>query len=274
MGTPELMGSIRIGRAPAWYNVVGIYQQLGYMPDNLWSGAVTTNSISFRILPSKEIATEFYRIDQTGIHWDYEALSKAAESSRSRANLNLMIEARAVHLVPHIIDKIHHGGITGVEECIRTIIALTGHDFSKDFDISRIWQHAHAAKIKLLLREWWKKHGEKVVKERGAIKEWKVPKHWAKESARMRQLHWAVIEGDTNKVQKLLTQGAEISAKSEDNWTALHWAAFLGHTDIAKLLFAHDADINAKDKYNSTPLDYAVLMKHSNLVKLLKQGNN
>jgi len=270
VGTPEAMGSLPIGQAPAWYDVVGIYQQLGTMPESVWSGGVTTNRISFRVLHKEEVVREFYRIDREGIHWNYAALAKAANST-DRKHLDLMVHAKAVHLVPQIIDKIRPGGFTGVEKCLRTIIGLTGHDFSQDFDIKRIWQPAHAAKIKLLLRQWWQDHGEEAVRERGAVKEWRIPRHWEEESAKMTPLHWAVVNGDIKNVQEILMQGADVRAKAEEDWTALHWAAFMGHTDIAKVLYAHGADLGATDQFNATSLECAELMEHIELAKLLRR---
>lgn len=51
IGTPEAMASLPIGRAPASYQVVGLYQMLRPQHAGIWQGSVTSNLISFTVLP-------------------------------------------------------------------------------------------------------------------------------------------------------------------------------------------------------------------------------
>jgi ankyrin repeat protein/beta-lactamase regulating signal transducer with metallopeptidase domain len=265
------VASVPIGRAPAWYHVVGIYQQLGNLGDNTWTGATTTNRISFRVLPEEDIVTEFYRIDADGIHWDYEALAGAAQKSADEQFLDLLVQARAVHLVPQIIDSIGPGGAVDVERRIRAIIKLTGHDFSDDFGIGRTWRTGHADKMKFTLRQWWERNGRQVVEARGAVKEFIIPEHWAEAEAqeRMSALHWAAFEDDIEKAEQLLSAGADVDARAKNNWTPLHWAAFLGRQQVAELLLARGANVNAKSDNDWTPLFWAAFMGQKNVVQSL-----
>ena len=70
-----------------------------------------------------------------------------------------------------------------------------------------------------------------------------------------------VIEGDFEKVKKLLANGADINAKNKYNGgTALISAAEGGHTEIVKALLANGADVNVKAKDGQTALIRAARM--------------
>ena len=132
--------------------------------------------------PMEELAKGFYRIDDDALYWDYEAIFEAynesRDSIRQKQLLDLMLQSRAAHLVPRIIDSIGPGGFINTERKIRAIIELTGHDFSKEFDIKRIWEREHVKKTKCLLRQWWDQNGKEVIQSRGPKKEFNIPNHW------------------------------------------------------------------------------------------------
>ena len=50
------------------------------------------------------------------------------------------------------------------------------------------------------------------------------------------ELHFAALQGDTEKAQLLIANGENINKKGNRGTTALHLAAFKGHTDTAKVL--------------------------------------
>ena len=56
--------------------------------------------------------------------------------------------------------------------------------------------------------------------------------------AQLRPLIEASSKGDTEKVQALLAQGADVNAKNNDGGTALMIASGQGHTDIVVVLLA------------------------------------
>ena len=82
-------------------------------------------------------------------------------------------------------------------------------------------------------------------------------------------LHEAAYAGYQNSVLLLLTKGASVEARNEDNHTSLHHAAKNGHTDTVKLLLGAGASIEAMDKDNLTPLHYAARNSHNSTVELL-----
>lgn len=132
--------------------------------------------------PLEETAKEFYYIDQQGLHWDYDALSRAyiecQNSISQKQLLNLMVISRAAHLVPGIIDSISIGGYGDTERKIHAIIALTGHDFSKEFDITRIFEKKCVEDTKQVLHQWWQQNSQEVIRSRGPKTTFNVPSHW------------------------------------------------------------------------------------------------
>lgn len=132
--------------------------------------------------PMEELAKEFYRIDDDALYWDYEAIFEAynesRDSIRQKQLLDLMLQSRAAHLVPRIIDSIQPGGFMDTERKIRAIMELTGHDFSKEFDIKRIWKRQDIEKTKLLLHQWWGQNGKEVIQSRGPKNKFNIPNHW------------------------------------------------------------------------------------------------
>ncbi|GAH12048.1 unnamed protein product, partial [marine sediment metagenome] len=67
----------------------------------------------------------------------------------------------------------------------------------------------------------------------------------------------------------LVSEGADVNAKSYFNSTPLHFAAYEGHKDVAKLLIAKGADVNAKNRNGWTPLHRAAWQGHKDIVELL-----
>lgn len=82
----------------------------------------------------------------------------------------------------------------------------------------------------------------------------------------------AVTNGDKAKVADLLTKGADINARKQDQfgYTPLQSAAEKGHRGIVELLLAKGADINAKDKINEwTSLHSATYEGKKDVAELL-----
>ena len=70
-------------------------------------------------------------------------------------------------------------------------------------------------------------------------------------------LHLAVLKGNSEIVQVLLDNDADIDIKALDEFkgSPLEWAAFFGIKDMAVFLVESGADINSKNAYGTTPLD-------------------
>lgn len=68
-------------------------------------------------------------------------------------------------------------------------------------------------------------------------------------------LTWAAMMGQTEAVQLLLENGADVNIKSRDGGTPLHDAAFFGRTDVVKLLLENGANLEARNDDGATPVD-------------------
>ena len=87
------------------------------------------------------------------------------------------------------------------------------------------------------------------------------------------ELFLASQNGDIERVNQLLAEGADIEARNENGTTALMIAAFLGHTATMQALLAQGADIDAKDAEGYDALLYAVENGHiANVQALLVKG--
>ncbi len=67
-------------------------------------------------------------------------------------------------------------------------------------------------------------------------------------------LHQAVQAGDIDKVRILISEGADVNARTNSGKMPLHKAVWGGGEDVARLLVANGADVNAKSKSGKTPL--------------------
>lgn len=74
---------------------------------------------------------------------------------------------------------------------------------------------------------------------------------------------------DAELTQAMMTHGANVYAKDEDERTSLMYAAQNGGLDTVRLLLQHAAYINAKDTYGQTPLIYAASNAPPDVVRLL-----
>ncbi|KAH7053483.1 ankyrin repeat-containing domain protein [Macrophomina phaseolina] len=83
-------------------------------------------------------------------------------------------------------------------------------------------------------------------------------------------LLWAAKHGRETTVQKLLDEGANVQAMTDDGRTSLSLAAGNGHEGMVKLLLGNDGvDPDSKDNIERTPLSWAAGNGHEGVVKLL-----
>ena len=84
-------------------------------------------------------------------------------------------------------------------------------------------------------------------------------------------LHWAAAKGNTEVIEFLIKEGANINAPAatDYNQTPLLFALRYGKNEAAKLLIDLGADINQKDGYDNSPLILAVHNRNKELVKYL-----
>lgn len=86
-------------------------------------------------------------------------------------------------------------------------------------------------------------------------------------------LHDAIMHGEPQLVDTLISKGVCIEAKTRDGSRPLHIAANRGNVSIVRILVTAGAQLNAKDGDGMTPLHVAAGKKHLVIVKeLLKAG--
>lgn len=87
-------------------------------------------------------------------------------------------------------------------------------------------------------------------------------------------LHYAVIYGQKEAVEYLVSKGAEIDLKDVDHGrTPLHYAAITGNVEIAEILISKGMDINEEDEYGWTPLHHGAINGKTEIIELLlKKG--
>jgi len=82
-------------------------------------------------------------------------------------------------------------------------------------------------------------------------------------------IHQAIVVGDANQVQKLLSKGVDINSRNKMGWSLLQTAVQNRQQAIIELLIAKGADVNAKDNNGQTPLHVAVSIGQKDVVELL-----
>jgi ankyrin repeat protein len=99
------------------------------------------------------------------------------------------------------------------------------------------------------------------------------------------QIHYAVRNGNTERVSQLLDSGSDVNATESSRaaevfyggkrleYTPLHWAAFLGDLEMVQLLISKGAELNPIDPSWGTPLHLAAEQAQVEVVKfLLRKG--
>ena len=86
------------------------------------------------------------------------------------------------------------------------------------------------------------------------------------------QLRVASSDGETDKVQALLAQGADVNNTDNEGRTALMVAALRGHTEIVQSLLEQGGDVNAKDNNGRTALMTAENMGYVEIIRMLKKA--
>ena len=83
-------------------------------------------------------------------------------------------------------------------------------------------------------------------------------------------------EATPQKVQELISRGADINAKNKNGLTAAHYAAMHGDISILKVLGENGADMNIANNKAETPAHIVAQNEHSNdlLKELAKYGSD
>ena len=84
-----------------------------------------------------------------------------------------------------------------------------------------------------------------------------------------RSLHQAVVDGDIDQVNLLISKGADVNMQNRMGWTPLHTAIQNRRQALIEPLIAKGANVNAKDNRGQTPLHIAVNLGQKEVVELL-----
>lgn len=83
-------------------------------------------------------------------------------------------------------------------------------------------------------------------------------------------IHQLVLQGDLNKVKKLLDRNPVcVDLKNKNDETALHMAAFMGNDEMVTLLLRFKPDINAVTRSGFTPIHLACIFGQLEVVREL-----
>ncbi len=78
----------------------------------------------------------------------------------------------------------------------------------------------------------------------------------------------AIIDEDIERLKQLMEQGANLEGQV-DGWTPLLRAAYEGNTEILNYLLDQGANIDFKDQAQSTPLDWAITNNNTDIARIL-----
>jgi len=92
---------------------------------------------------------------------------------------------------------------------------------------------------------------------------------FSKDHEGLTPLHYAVLNGNKDTAEFLLSSKAEVNSKDYDGKMPLHYAASEGYKEIVDFLLVNKAEINARDKFDKMPLHYAASEGHKEIVEFL-----
>ena len=87
---------------------------------------------------------------------------------------------------------------------------------------------------------------------------------------RFTPLYYSALRGWRVSVQRLISQGADVSVTSRDLYTPLHAAASENHCEVAKLLLDAGAQVDTRDQYGCTALGYIAFYDVGDLFRMSK----
>ena len=128
---------------------------------------------------------------------------------------------------------------------------------------------AHASCSQLCNENWWANSSLKIIKEKLiSSKNLNIRDDYG-----FRPLHFAVQNGEKEKVKLLLSAGVNTNAKTDHGFTPLYFAVGKkGDLEIIKMLIKSGSSLNVKDKNGITPLHYAAWGSSEKIILLLNAG--
>ena len=128
---------------------------------------------------------------------------------------------------------------------------------------------AHASCSQLCNENWWANSSLKIIEAKlTSSKNLNIRDDYG-----FRPLHFAVQNGEKEKVQLLLSAGVNANTKTDYGFTPLYFAVGKkGDPEIIELLIKFGSTINVKNKNGITPLHYASWGTSEKIILLLNAG--
>ena len=128
---------------------------------------------------------------------------------------------------------------------------------------------AHASCSQLCNENWWANSSLKIIEAKlTSSKNLNIRDDYG-----FRPLHFAVQNGEKEKVKLLLSAGVNTNAKTDHGFTPLYFAVGKkGDLEIIKMLIKSGSSLNVKDKNGITPLHYAAWGSSEKIILLLNAG--
>jgi len=86
-------------------------------------------------------------------------------------------------------------------------------------------------------------------------------------------LRKATLEGDAEKVEKLIQDGADVNYQGKNNNTVLMIAAARNHIEIVRVFLKYNADTSLRNKQGMSAYDLAEYYNHKAIMELLADQN-
>jgi len=128
---------------------------------------------------------------------------------------------------------------------------------------------ANASCLQLCSENWWLNTSREEIKSEIS----KVKNLNMRDDYGFRPLHFAVQNGEKDKVNLLLKRGANANAKTDHGFTPIYFSVGKnGDLEILKMLIKFGALVNVNDKNGITPLHYAAWGTAEKISILLEAG--
>lgn len=83
-------------------------------------------------------------------------------------------------------------------------------------------------------------------------------------------LHYAVMRGNPEILQLLLSKGVDVNSRTKNGTTPLHTAVLYNRYEVAETLLNKGADVDAKSSSGATPLAIATTARNRAIAELLR----
>jgi len=83
-------------------------------------------------------------------------------------------------------------------------------------------------------------------------------------------LHYAVMRGNPEILQLLLSKGADVNSRTKNGTTPLHTAVLYNRYEVAETLLNKGAEVDAKSSSGATPLAIATTARNRDIAEMLR----